>query len=138
MSKALVVTEWYVNVTPERKDPIFYCDGVGNSDVVKVGIYVDGEPEFAIIVSCDGDMKARHNETGEFYTTARDFITNGYNTDGKVFDEDEFDWDMNPWFDLYTLAGDHLDCVSHDIFEAVSWAEEIVSDEFKANYVDLD
>lgn len=40
-----------------------------------------------------------------------------------------FDFIHNSWFDIYTLDGDHLDVVCHELSEAIAEATKIVSDD---------
>ena len=60
--------------------------------------------------------------------TPKDFIDHGLDTDDKLtraVDEGTLVWDMNPWFDCYTLSGEHLehlDMVTGTIDEAIEGA----------------
>lgn len=130
MNNRLVVTEWFEPVSIRSKDPVFYCWG-GTSPVGQVKLVNDGESELVIRIFCDGEMKATHLETGKIYRYTSDFLEDGYDTDEKLFSSDDFDWDMNPWFDLYTEAGESLEYTSHDLFEVQAYAEQIILEEFQ-------
>ena len=59
-----------------------------------------------------------------------DFERAGLDTDDvlRLADEKRFiDWVNNSWFDLYCY-GEHLDCVSHELSEAISFAKTYVGD----------
>lgn len=45
---------------------------------------------------------------------------------GIPSDEELLDWQQNAWFDLYTPDGEHLDCVSQTLSEAVRNAKNLL------------
>jgi hypothetical protein len=100
---------------PSQTDAVFYQ---GHGKVAEVEI--DG---FRVAVYCDGDMRAIYNE--DVLRTAKDFTDHGLDTDEKLKKATEdgvLHWDMNPWFDCYTLEGEHLDIVCDDIENAIESA----------------
>jgi hypothetical protein len=126
----VLVTEWFVPIHPERTDAVFYCDG-GADPVGSVKLTKDGETA-TVLIYCDGEMRAYLPSKDKVYRHSSEFIEDGFDTDLKLFSErNTFEWDMNPWFDLYTPEGDHLDVVRHDIFEAQADAEEVLTDHFQ-------
>jgi hypothetical protein len=125
----VLVTEWFVPIHPERTDAVFFCDN-GAAPVGSVKLTKDGETA-TVLIYCDGEMRAYLPRTDTTYRDSIQFIEHGFDTDMKLFSEKEFEWDMNPWFDLYTPEGDHLDLVRHNIFEAQADAEEVLTDHFQ-------
>jgi len=125
----VLVTEWFVDAHPDRRDAVFYCDG-GQDPVGSVRLTKDGETA-TVLIYCDGEMRAYLPKEDKVYKHSSEFVADGFDTDEKLFSEDSFEWAMNPWFDLYTEEGEHLDVVRHDIFEAQSDAEEVLIENFQ-------
>jgi hypothetical protein len=97
-----------------KRDAMFYRDD--SSFVCKVKI-----SEFAVDVYCDGITDVRDRTNGERYRDGADLIRNGYDTDEKLneaTDSGDLEVVNNSWFDLY-CDGEHLDTVSHDIYDAI-------------------
>ena len=82
-----------------------------------------------MLIYCDGDMKFRHKENGETWLrTTSDLADFGVGTEEELresYEKELIDWDMNPWFDLY-IDGEHMDCVSGTLSEALSLASAYV------------
>lgn len=115
------VTYHIVEPSHTQNDSIFYT-GMGLiATVTFQGFYVD--------VYCDGDTRANllNEPQGEVVSTLytpSDFINAGLDSDGVLMIANEqglLDWVNNSWFDLY-CDGEHLDCVTHDIREAIGSA----------------
>ena len=98
---------------------------------------------FSVDVYCDGETRANllneDKETVAILYTPSDFIDAGLDTDKalEIANNSEIlDWVNNSWFDLY-CEGVHLDCVSHELSEALSFAKTYVIDEWR-NAQELD
>lgn len=112
---------------PQQQDAIFYT-GMGCIATIKY----EG---FVVDVYCDGITKAHllNEPNGEVVSTLTDpsdFIDAGIDTDKALEianNSDILDWVNNSWFDLYCY-GTHLDCVSHELNEAISYAKTYVAD----------
>ena len=122
-----------------RRDPAFYvADG---HELVATIVKDDRE----IRVYCDGEMRAHvwsskearetDKEPHDIVRYAGDFIDIGINTDKKLYEADEngrMEWGNNAWFDLYACGEDiddgWLDCVHHDLVEAVEHAQGLIND----------
>jgi hypothetical protein len=81
----------------------------------------------------DGDMRYRKEEQDISIYDGGDLLAAGYDTDKKFTDAieaEELQHINNPWFDLY-VQGEHLDCVTHDINEALqsamAWLDEEIA-----------
>jgi hypothetical protein len=88
---------------------------------------------FAVDVYLDGDMRYHNGENDYFICDGDELVSRGYDTDKKFTDamtSGELSHHNNPWFDLY-VQGEHLDCVTHDINEALqsamAWLDEEVA-----------
>ncbi len=113
----------------DRTASEFYkVSGSGSTHICEVK--KDG---FAVDIYCDGDM-SYYNSKDEFYCDdGVDLIARGYDTDKKFTDaveSEELRHDMNPWFDMY-VCGEHLDCVTHDINEALQSAKAFLDEEIQ-------
>lgn len=112
---------------PAQQDAIFYT-GFGRIATVQYEGYV-------VDVFCDGETKANllGSPQGEVVSTLyfpNDFESAGLNTDDalRLANKQELlDWVNNSWFDLYCY-GEHLDCVSHNLSEAIAFAKTYVGD----------
>lgn len=107
---------------PKQQDAIFFT-GFG----LLATVSYEG---FAVDIYCDGETKAHllDSPQGQVVRSlydASDFIDAGLTTDDALRLANEqglLDWANNSWFDLYCY-GEHLDCVSHEISEAIAYAE---------------
>jgi hypothetical protein len=127
----LFMVEFDIGIDPHptQQDAIFYT-GAGRVATVKY----EG---FEVDVYCDGETKANLLDTpqGQVVSTLyfpADFIDAGLNTDAalRLANEQELlDWVNNSWFDLYCY-GEHLDCVEHELIEAIDRAKTYVGDEW--------
>jgi hypothetical protein len=114
---------------PQQQDAIFYT-GMGCIATVKY----EG---FSVDVYCDGETRANLLDAPQGSTVSTlyhpsDFIDAGIDTDDalKMANEQELlDWVNNSWFDLYCY-GEHLDCVEHEINEAIAKAKAYVAQEW--------
>jgi hypothetical protein len=121
---------------PQQQDAIFYT-GLGRIATVQFeGFHVD--------VYCDGETRAnlldapQGRVVSSLYNPS-DFIDAGIDTDKalEIANNSEIlDWVNNSWFDLY-CEGEHLDCVSHELSEALSFAKTYVTNEWR-NAQELD
>lgn len=86
---------------------------------------------FSVDIYLDGDMRYRNEQEDITIYDGGDLVAAGYDTDKKFTDAmeaEELQHINNPWFDLY-VGGDHLDCVTHDINEALQSAMAFLEDE---------
>jgi len=112
---------------PQQQDAIFYT-GMGCIATVKY----EG---FVVDVYCDGITKANllKEPQGEVVSTLHhptDFIDAGLDTDKALEianNQELLDWVNNSWFDLYCY-GEHLDCVAHELDEAIGFAKTYVGE----------
>jgi hypothetical protein len=88
---------------------------------------------FMVDIYLDGDMRYRMEEQDISIYDGGDLLAAGYDTDKKFTDAieaEELQHINNPWFDLY-VQGEHLDCVTHDINEALqsamAWLDEEIA-----------
>lgn len=88
---------------------------------------------FAVDVYLDGDMRYNNTRLDETYYDGEDLVAGGYDTDKKFTDameSEELQHINNPWFDLY-VRGEHIDCITHDINEALQSAKAFIEDEIQ-------
>ena len=85
---------------------------------------------FTVDIYLDGEMKYTNSTHSVIIHDGGDLVAGGYDTDKKFADaieSEELQHIMNPWFDLY-VRGEHLDCITHDINEALqsamAWLDE--------------
>ena len=85
---------------------------------------------FTVDIYLDGEMRY-NREDGICIYDGGDLVAAGYDTDKKFTDAmeaEELQHINNPWFDLY-VRGEHLDCITHDINEALQSAKAWLEDE---------
>ena len=119
-----VVWENGLPLSGDTKDAVFYASN--NSWVCTVK-----KNGFAVDVYCDGDTWIKTRD-GNGYRYGDELIAAGY-TDkklGAAEASDEITTEMNSWFDLY-VQGEHLDCVSHDIDDALASAQSWLDEEIE-------
>jgi len=112
---------------PKQQDAIFFT-GFG----LLATVSYEG---FAVDIYCDGETKAHLLDSPQGQVVRSlydpsDFIDAGLTTDDALRLANEqglLDWASNSWFDLYCY-GEHLDCVSHEISEAIAYAETYLKD----------
>jgi hypothetical protein len=111
---------------PDRTASEFY-KGYGSfvCEVKKNGFSVD--------LYLDGEMRYTNYTHTIVILDGGDLVAGGYDTDKKFTDAleaEELEHINNPWFDLY-VRGEHLDCVTHDINEALqsamAWLDEEIA-----------
>ncbi len=114
---------------PQQQDAVFYT-GMGCIATIKY----EG---FVVDVYCDGITKANllkeaQGEVVSTLTDPSDFIDAGLDTDKALeiaSNQELLDWVNNSWFDLYCY-GEHLDCVQHELNEAIASAKAYVAQEW--------
>lgn len=112
---------------PKQQDAIFFT-GFG----LLATVSYEG---FAVDIYCDGETKAHLLDSPQGQVVRSlydpsDFIDAGLTTDDALRLANEqglLDWANNSWFDLYCY-GEHLDCVSHELSEAIAYAETYLKD----------
>jgi len=104
---------------------MFYCDG--NSSRFVAGVKI---AEFSVDIYCDGITDVRDRTNGQRYTYGGDLIMHDYTTDellNQATESGDLEIVNNSWFDLY-CDGEHLDTVTHDVWDAIrsaiSWLQE--------------
>lgn len=116
-----------------RRDAIFYR-AAGSNFVGQVKI-----SDFAVDIYCDGEVRIHDRTTDSTFFYGSDVIGAGYDTDEKLSDATE-SGDLyvvhNSWFDLY-CEGEHLDAVTHDIWDALNAAIAFLKEE-KANAEEIE
>jgi hypothetical protein len=132
-----------------REDSCWYTGGYGHDLVVHVrradrliSVFVDGEMDIRVYER--GDGATDFSDAGRIrYDDA--FAEFGVEKDsdlwGLPFVEGEsdlrgpnklgyyFDFIHNSWYDLYSEQGEHLDCVTHSLTEAIECAIKILNDD---------
>ena len=85
---------------------------------------------FTVDIYLDGDMRYLYKADETSLYDGDSLVAYGYDTDEKFADaieSQELEHINNPWFDLY-VRGEHLDCINHDINEALqsamAWLDE--------------
>ena len=112
---------------PSQQDAIFYtgmnCVATVKYEGFSVDVYCDGETRANLLDAPQGQV------VSTLYSPS-DFIDAGIDTDDalRLANQQELlYWENNSWFDLYCY-GEHLDCVSHELNEAIGFAKTYVSD----------
>lgn len=117
-----------------QTDPCFYRSTDSFIGTVRL-------KDFVVRIYCDGEMVLDNKTNRETYYTGGELVDAGFNTDEKLWqagEKGELEWRNNPWFDLY-VNGEHLDCVTHSIDEAVNAAKAFLSEEVaNAERIELD
>ncbi len=132
----------------DRLDPAWFVFGTHElvARVSKSGHSID--------VFCDGEMRVHVWEDGSMkYKDAHyDVIRYSDNLE-RIFDNDldliaaepRIEWENNAWFDLYWSFGvkdeegeDWLNCVTHDLSDAVNQAKAVIGDRIAQNLPVLD
>jgi len=123
------------------KDPAFYVwDANAHQHTATITM---GDRE--IRVFCDGEMRINLWDSAEACKRGDDpqvirysdkLVRAGLDTDKKLsdaFDAGRIEWVNNAWFDLYAYGDDiedgWLDCVHHDLDEAILQASELIEDD---------
>ena len=124
---AITKFETDFDTTEDTSSPEFYCKGQVSNLVMTVS-NVDLKDKH-IDIYCDGDMMLEYN--GETIRNCYELVSSGIDNDSDlsdIFNESEPGSQviMNPWFDLYDQDGQHLDVVSHDIYQAMEDAKNIL------------
>ena len=125
------VTEWYVEHDVDAQDATFYRTP-DLRDVAKVTL--NGH---SVYIAVDGETRYDfHEDDPEFpdacFKYAGELARFGIFTDAdltRVANDERGYWTFNSWFDIYDESGEHLDRVSHDIYEALSEAEAALINE---------
>lgn len=130
---------------PERQDAIWFY---GDNYVGEVSVETDDGKTYSLDIYCDGETRfdvPYVNEDGSFDTDnfqviryEADWLGIGVKSDKELNETMEY-WNgqgveihrFNSWFDLYTEidgVSEHLDAVTHELPDAVSQAEAILSE----------
>jgi hypothetical protein len=134
MQPTITLTWAQPDERPEgREDPCWYTFGHGHDLVVRVTrgdrtieIYSDGEMDVRVYDKPNGST-----EVGRI-RYCEQFREYGMNNDAEVFEAHEagrIEWVHNPWFDLYSEDGEHLDVVCHTVTDAIAKATEVINDD---------
>jgi hypothetical protein len=125
--------------TKDREDAMWYTiSGTGHDLILYVteddrtiGIYADGAMDIRVYDKPNGS-----NIVGRI-RYEQDTAEHGLTNDATVFDAHEtgrIEWVNNPWFDLYTEDGDHIDVVCHTLSDAIEQAKQIVGNKYHATW----
>ena len=118
-----------------REDSCWYVYGPAGHDLVlwvtrgdrTIGIYADGEMR-VIVYDDPTDLLAGQ----EVVRYSEDWAEHKINNDAEVFEACEagrIEWANNPWFDLYSEDGEHLDVVCDTLTQAIESATKIINDD---------
>jgi hypothetical protein len=126
----------------QREDACWYTFGHGHDLVVQVT-----RGERTVTVHADGEMRVVVYDDPtdllagqEIIRYAEDWAQHKINNDAEVFQASEagrIEWVNNPWFDLYSEDGDHLDVVCHTLTEAIEKATKIINDDSDPLWEDM-
>jgi hypothetical protein len=134
----------------DRLDPAWFVWGYGHTFVARVSkqghsidIFCDGE--MRIHVWDDGSMKHKDAHYDVIRYSDR-LEERGFNNDlDLIAAEPRIEWENNAWFDLYWSFGmkdeegeDWLNCVTHDLSDAVNQAKAVIDDRIAQNLPALD
>lgn len=122
-----------------RRDPAFYVTDEQAHELVAT--IVNGDR--GIRVFCDGEMRIhvwaneKSREEGTDFDVVRyasDLSEHGITDDLTLeVSQNRIEWINNAWFDLYAygegITDGWLDCVQHDVQEAVSQAVSLINDD---------
>lgn len=117
--------EWFTKPEEGRNDAVWYY-GAG---CMGTATLTTDTGSYSLNIYCDGEtlVKIPYNlaepDNVEYVRYADQFAAMGYQTDADLARIDEMWWEHNSWFDLYTEDGEHLDCVTHEIPDAIAQAE---------------
>lgn len=119
---ATVVIEWEKNNEPVwgARDPMFYR--MYGHDLMGT-VILDGQP-FAQMF-CDGEMRLASPDREIIIRDCWDLAASGFLSDEQLreaLEKNNWYLDMNPWFDFYSMDGEHLDLVCDDIDHAIATA----------------
>jgi hypothetical protein len=109
-----------------RQDAVFYT---GLDCIAEITLEQDGL-DWSLLVYCDGETRYQDTQ-GNVYRNGPDLISAGYNTDKKLsraLEEEKLIHINNSWFDFYSMDGEHLDYVTHEIKEMIQGAESLLSE----------
>lgn len=129
-----------------RHDSCWYTYGQGHDLIVtvsrgdrEIGVYADGEMDIRVFTQEDGKFaefgRIRYCEDLAEYgiTTDPDLWGLPYVDDTDLQGPNKagffFRFDHNSWFDLYSADGEHLDCVNHELGDAIGQATAIIDDD---------
>jgi hypothetical protein len=134
-----LIVDWKIKKPGKnQQDAVFYTD-MGN--IADITLTVDGL-DWTIKAYCDGITRIRDHKQDSVYTRGEYLIWAGYDTDEKLsaaIEAEELEVINNSWFDFYTMDGEHLDYVTHEIDEMLEGAkallETIISDGSYFNYL---
>jgi hypothetical protein len=119
---ATMVINWEKNNEPVSgaRDPMFYR--MYGHDLVGT-VNLDGEPYAQIF--CDGEMRLASPDQEIIIRDCWDLAAQGFLSDKQIWEAlEKNNWHLyfNPWFDFYSMDGEHLDLICDDIDHAIATA----------------
>jgi hypothetical protein len=119
---ATMVINWEKNNEPVSgaRDPMFYR--MYGHDLVGT-VNLDGEPYAQIF--CDGEMRLASPDQEIIIRDCWDLAAQGFLSDEQLWEAlEKNNWHLyfNPWFDFYSMDGEHLDLICDDIDHAIATA----------------
>jgi hypothetical protein len=119
---ATVIIEWEKNNEPVwgARDPMFYR--MYGHDLVGT-VVLDGEPYAQMF--CDGEMRLVSPEHEVTIRDCWDLAAHGFLSDDQLAEAlEKNNWHLysNPWFDFYSMDGEHLDLICDDLDHAIATA----------------
>lgn len=130
---ATVIIEWEKNNEPVwgARDPMFYR--MYGHDLMGT-VILDGQPSAQIF--CDGEMRLVSPDREIIIRDCWELAAQGFLSDDQLreaWEKNNWHLDMNPWFDFYSMDGEHLDLVcddiDHAIATAIGFADELDNEE---------
>lgn len=118
---------WHDGNVPDadHQDPIWWENGAVCS------VRLD---DLEVVIHKDGATRIEDRETGSTYTSSSEFPAevNGDKALEEVSSGNypRFYWENNPWFDIYTPDGEHLDMVGHGADEVFESACDYLIEQF--------
>jgi hypothetical protein len=86
-------------------------------------VNLDGEPYAQIF--CDGEMRLVSPDREIIIRDCWDLAASGFLSDEQLREAlEKNNWELyfNPWFDFYSMDGEHLDLICDDIDHAIATA----------------
>lgn len=119
--------DWVCQPEENRNDAVWYY----GETLMGTAYLKHGEETYSLDIYLDGEtlVKIPYNDSKDNFDYVRhqsDFIAAGIETDADLVKISDY-FVHNSWFDLYA-DGEHLDCVTHEIPDAVSQAEAVLTE----------
>ena len=131
----MVKINWNYEIKSGQEDAVWYHA----AGVVGTATLETDTGTYSLNIRCDGETlvkipyDAADLDSVEYVRYADQWERLGVTTDSEMSELTEkwsklgVDiWEHNSWFDFYTEDGEHLDCVTHTIPDAVSQAEAVL------------